>query len=103
MKKYFIGGTEQEVEMGDMVSVTFKLTPDNVDSLQEQGLIEVEDYSIPEDEPDYDEEEEGYGIHQVLDDLFELMNHVEERLDRLEKNYEILCKKMTKASKTKKE
>ena len=123
-KKYYFVGTDEEVVMGDVVSIPFEktlsngmtilrevkveVTEDNIPYLLGEGIIE-EDEEVDEENTDdlidFNSEEDacpcGYGmwLNEVCDDLDE---H-ERKIKVLEEQVEVLKTLVDEAYKTKKQ
>lgn len=93
MKKYFMKGTEEEIQFGDEINVSFikdtprgkrhcrllcTFSPDIVDELLDKEIIDV----VAVDE-DNEEEEETYECDE-LDMLIHHIKEINERIDSLE-------------------
>ena len=124
-KKYYFVGTDEEVVMGDVVSIPFKktlsngmtilrevkvkVTEDNIPYLLETNIIEEEDDEETEDNQpdliDFDNEEDacpcGYGmwLNEVCDDLDE---H-ERKIKVLEEQVKVLKTLVDEPTKPKKQ
>ena len=111
MKKYFMKGTGEELEFGDTVEVTLtkkvKFTPEFVDLLLEEDIIEEQDdekanENIHEDVIEFAE------IWDFIDGMLEANEELEKRVENLEEivqeiNRIILCPSTEAVQKVKKE
>ena len=111
MEKYYLTGTDEEILLGDVISVDFekefsegkkvkrteefKVTEDSISYLLEMGILEVEDDEDDEELIDFDEEEYNDFKEAVAQDIEEL----DEKISNLEKRIEALEGKQDKSKK----
>ena len=103
-KKYFMAGTDEEVQLGDVISQTLvkdfkdgrKLTREVEFKLTEETLLPALDMGIIEEaEPKNEEEEndelldfgEDCPFKEMLDGTIEAQEELEERVDKLEEKF----------------
>ena len=111
MKKYFMKGTGEELEFGDTVEVTLtkkvKFTPEFVDLLLEEDIIEEQD-DEKENEDIHEDVIEFAEIWDFIDGMLEANEELEKRIENLEEivqeiNRIILCPSTEAVQKVKKE
>ena len=103
-KKYFMAGTDEEVQLGDVISQTlvkdfkdgrkisreveFKLTEETLLPALDMGIIEEAE---PENEEKENEELLDFGedcpFKEMLDNVVEDQEALEKRVDKLEENF----------------
>lgn len=120
MKKYFMKGTDDELQFGDMIELDFvgeedgvkkhthlevKFLPEYVDELLEEKVIEekeVESENENDDLIDFNEDFEGFKeavaedveeINDRLRELYKRLAKVEEKVSTLEELYRLLAPK----------
>ena len=101
-KKYFMAGTDEEVQLGDVISQTLvkdfkdgrKLTREVEFKLTEETLLPALDMGIIEEaEPENEENDEllDFGedcpFKEMLDGTIEAQEELEERVDKLEEKF----------------
>lgn len=100
MKKYFMTGTDDELQFGDMIELDFtrenekgntvhhhmdvKFIPELVDMLLENGVIEVEDDENEEESWDACPELEE--LSEAFDEMLEDFENLEKRVDAIEES-----------------
>ena len=120
MKKYFMKGTDDELQFGDMIELDFvgeedgvkkhthlevKFLPEYVDELLEEEVIEereMEDGDENDDLIDFNEDFEGFKeavaedveeINDRLRELYKRLTKIEEKVSTLEELYRLLAPK----------
>jgi hypothetical protein len=118
-KKYFMAGTDEEVQLGDVISQTLvkdfkdgrKLTREVEFKLTEETLLPALDMGIIEEAESEEEEKddelldfgEDCPFKEMLDDVVEDQEALEKRVDILEEQVKVLKTLIDAAYKTKKE
>lgn len=96
MKKYFMKGTEDELQFGDMIELNLvkeedgrkvhsplecKFIPELIDMLLENDVIEVVEDEEEEEDLEFADDDDS-----LIDDILEDIENIEKRLDVLEEN-----------------
>lgn len=107
-------GTEDEVQLGETISVVQRveengkvchtdvectLTPETAVLLAEKGIIEIVEDEEDDDLQDYDEEDFPCEVAQMVDELIQLQDKLEHRLEMMEKNHKIICRSLAELNK----
>lgn len=108
MKKYFMKGTEDELQFGDMIELNLvkeedgrkvhshlecKFIPELIDMLLENDVIEV----VEDEEKEEEEGLEFADDDSLIDDILEDIENIEKRLDILEESNKKTLKTIEKA------
>jgi hypothetical protein len=114
MKKYYLAGTDEEVMMGDVITIPlvkdfeggrkvtremeFKVTEDTIPLAIEMEILEVDDEEEENDDLiDFDEESEDEEIKDaLLEKLSELVEKMAHRINELEDKVNALEASITK-------